>query len=248
MTAAPSFFHESLPEAWRLAATHILSSSDPGYVIVVSAGAAWGGTESQLRKLDRSAERGSFERPATVAEMLLPRIVAKSALPAEAALNRGLATFGRGRRRGLKFSVWVHTYFERITGLYYDRLGTRTEIKANRLLGVIRKLNEWGRNAKAAFYIHTDLSTDNPRPRGGPCLQYIQFRAYGDKRLSIVGVYRAHDYGNKALGNLIGLQRLGRFVASRTGRTYTGVAVVSLHPFGDRKQILKQFVTDVAED
>ncbi len=245
MPAAKSYFAESLVQAWALGAKAVASGEGGGYIMVVSAGTSWSGTPAEQHKLVAAADKWHAEHPTTVAEMLLPQRVGLSNAQSQNAIDAGLKLFGRGRRRGLRFSGWTHTYFERMTGLWYNRFGAKSEIKPNRLLGVISKLNDWDRNAEAAFYIHTDLPTDTFRPRGGPCLQYVQFRAYGNKQLQIVGLYRAHDYTNKALGNMLGLQRLGQFVASRTGRTYTGVSVISLHPFCEGKAKLIGFIKDV---
>lgn len=233
MPDATTISHASLIEAWRAAAKVVGGADGAPYVTVVSAGTAWAGTAIEVRQLDIVAQALGLERPSSVAEMLLPSVVHLSTENAPAALNRGLKLLGRGRRSGRRFSQWIHTYFERMVGVWQDRHGVQKEIKPNRLLGVIEKLNAWDKNAEAAFYIHTDLVTDNFRKMGSPCLQYVQFRAHGDKKLSVVALYRAHDYANKALGNLIGLQRLGEFVAKHTARTYDGLSVVSLNPFSN---------------
>jgi hypothetical protein len=68
---------------------------------------------------------------------------------------------------------------------------------------------------------------------------------YGQERLSLVGLYRAHDYVNKALGNFIGLRDLGHFIAGRTGKTFTGANVVSLHPFVERKSQANDYLAAV---
>ena len=57
-----------------------------------------------------------------------------------------------------------------------------------------------------------------------------------------MGLYRAHDYVHKALGNFVGLNDLGRFVADKTGRTFTGADVVSLRPFIDRKSQANEYL------
>jgi hypothetical protein len=232
-------------EGWRLAATAVASTAGASYITVVTCGADWNTSAANIRALDEAAASVGAERPSAVANMLLPRMVQLSTENAAEAIEVGLRALGRGRRRGLRFSTWTHTYFERLTGAWYNRLGQRSEIKSNRLLGTIQKLNQWGQNAEAAFYIHTDLNSDPFRPLGSPCLQYVQFRAHSGQRLSVVGLYRAHDYTNKFLGNVIGLQILGEFVAKHTGRTFDGVGVVSLHPFCTTKHKLKQLIDAV---
>lgn len=245
MQPASTFHADSIVEGWRLAATAVASTAGTSYITVVTCGAAWNTSSANIRALDEAAIGVGAERPSAVANMLLPRIVQLSTENAPEAIETGLKALGRGRGRGLRFSTWTHTYFERLTGAWYDRLGQRSEIKSNRLLGTIQKLNLWGQNAEAAFYIHTDLNSDPFRPLGSPCLQYVQFRAHAGQRLSVVGLYRAHDYTNKFLGNAVGLQILGEFVAKHTGREFGGVGVVSLHPFCKTKRQLKQLIDAV---
>jgi hypothetical protein len=242
MQPASTFHAASIIEGWRLAASAVASPAGANYITVVTCGNGWNSSPTSIRALDDAARKVNAERPSSVANMLLPRVVQLSTENPAAAIEAGLKTLGRGRSRGLRFSTWRHTYFERLTGAWYDRFGERTEIKNNRLLGTIEKLNQWGQNAEAAFYIHTDLNSDPFRPLGSPCLQYVQFRAYEGMRLDIVGLYRAHDYTNKFLGNAVGLQILGEFVARHTGRTFTGVGIISLHPFCNTKQQLKKLI------
>lgn len=247
MTATPVAFHDSsLVRAWLRAARHVASPIRASFILVVSSDATWVPSAPMLRSIGASADKFGWERPASVSEMILPRIVAQSVRPASEAIDLGLKFFGMGRARGVRYSGWTHTYFERMAGAWIDGVGERHPLRANKLLGVIDKLNLWNRNVESACYIHTELATDGFRMRGGPCLQYVQFRAFGDRQLSISALYRAHDYGNKALGNLIGLDRLGRFVATRTGRTFSGTSVISLHPFCDHKRRLRQFTDDLA--
>ena len=245
MEEAKSYHADSIIEAWRQTATAIASSTGTSYITVVTSGTGWKSSPANIRALDDAAEAVGAERPSAVANMLLPRIVQLSTENASEAIETGLKTLGRARKKGLRFSTWTHTYFERLVGAWYDRLGQRSQIKNNRLLGTIEKLNQWGQNAEAAFYIHTDLGSDPFRPLGSPCLQYVQFRAHPGQRLSIVGLYRAHDYTNKFLGNVVGLQILGEFVAKHTGRTFDGLGVISLHPFCKTKNQLKLLIDAV---
>lgn len=245
MQAAETYTDPSILGAWIRAASAVAANGSPPYVITVTSGTAWQPTPEDLHALDRSAVDAGAERPSTVAQMLMPAAAILSTGNAAAAIESGLRMLGRGRRKGLRYSTWSHTYFERIAGGFDDRQGNRVVLAKNRLLAVIDKLNEWGGNREAVFYIHTNQESDNFRSRGSPCLQYIQFRAHAGN-IAIVGLYRAHDYTNKFLGNAIGLQSLGQFVARHTNRQYEGQTVISLNPFCDKKSQLKSFIHAVA--
>jgi thymidylate synthase len=111
---------------------------------------------------------------------------------------------------------------------------------------MIESMNAWHGDFKSAFYLHTALDKDNLRKMGSPCLQYVQFCLEENNGLEIVALYRAHDYFHKFLGNAIGLQRLGEFVAARTGRALRGVSIISLHPFTQSmKTKLKSYVAAI---
>lgn len=243
---SPYFHHASLIEAWALAARHLSTKNPKDFVWTVSCGTEWQPTPANLRILDIAAGRRSWERPSSVSEMILPAACDQLGLSAGEAIERGLQMLARARRKGAHFSGWKHTYFERMVGESIDKSGKQHHFRANKLISAIQKRNEWGRNTESALYIHIPLDDEGFRTRGGPCLQYVQFRTHGNNLLDVVGLYRAHDYGNKALGNLIGLDRLGRFVARHTETRLNGVTVVSLHPFVDHKTRLANFANDVA--
>jgi hypothetical protein len=232
------FSAESLVEAWSAAATS-LSRGTPPTFIVVSAGNQFEATGAEIRVLDACARNNGAERPSAVAEVLFPKIVEVTEGTTEEKVSAGWRLFGRGRRAKIRFSGWSHTYFERLTGHSIKRDGSLQVIKENRLQSVVEKIRSWDRDVEAALYIHTDASTDRLRPRGAPCLQYVQFRLFDRDKLELFALYRAHDYQNKALGNMIGLQRLGRFVATASNRNYSRQTVFSLHPFigGSREQL-----------
>jgi len=246
MTAAHSFYHQSLIHAWAMAARHVATATDAGFLIAVGCGTGWQPGIGELRILDIAARGRSFERPSSVSEMIIPSACEGAFENAAQAINRGLEFFGRARGRGLRFSSWTQTYFERLVGEWHDRRGNHHRFRSNKLLDVINKLNLWNRNAESACYIHIPLDGEGFRTRGGPCLQYVHFRAHGDRLLDVIGLYRAHDYANKALGNLVGLDRLGRFVARYTGRELNGISVMSLHPYTAQKRRLLNLADDFA--
>jgi len=52
--------------------------------------------------------------------------------------------------------------------------------------------------------------------RNIPCLSHLSFKLYKGQ-VTLTAVYRAHYYAQRALGNLIGLSQLQRFVATEAG-------------------------------
>lgn len=243
MTSQASAFYDGhLLNAWKASAGHLANHASGDYVLVTSFGTDWNCNNQDVRRIDSVAKESGFEAPSSVASMLCPKPVMQAAGTASDAIDAGQRTYGRGRRLGLRFSGWRHTYFERISGAWYDRKGTKNIIKENRLLQAIEKLNSWSKNSEAALYLHTDMSSDTFRPRGSPCLQYVQIRSYGDKLISLAALYRSHDYSNKALGNFVVLYTLGCFIAAQTGRNFVGCDVISLNPFVGVKSKTNDFI------
>lgn len=237
----------SIISAWAQAVEYMVAAGDSPTFLAVTAGAGWPERAAWLSDLDRVLTARGGERPTSVSDVLLPATVTTANGTLDERLHAGSRLFSRGRRRGIRYSGWRHTYYERLTGYFLDRESKRHEIKQeNRLKAIIGKINHWGKNAEGALYLHTDAPSDRLRTRGSPCLQYVQFRLYGNQELELFALYRSHDYLNKSLGNMLGLQRLGSFVAGETGRSYTRQTVFSLHPtLGTSKAIMRALVDDV---
>jgi len=233
--------------AWISAASYLCRPSSPPSHMTVSAGTTGEICRRQLQQLDACAAAAHVEHPSAVANMVLPYSVMTTAGSVTSRLESGWSLLGRARRRGLRFSGWRHTYYERLTGHWMDRDSVIHQIKENRLRSIIEKINLWDRDVEAALYAHTDSASDKLRPRGAPCLQYVQFRPFDSDKLELFALYRSHDYFSKSLGNMVGLQRLGEFVAEETGRKFVGETIFSVHPtYGTSKAALGSFVASVA--
>lgn len=76
--------------------------------------------------------------------------------------------------------------------------------------------------------LHGDSATDGFRAQGGPCLAHISLTNF-DGQLSMVAVYRAHEYETRAYGNFLGLARLLAFLATESGKTVGNLLVVAGH-------------------
>lgn len=242
-----SLSESGILRGWAAATDELLSHAAPPAFLVVTMGTAYSADGHQLRRLDELARDQGVERPGAVAAVLLPPVVHRTAGSLDDKIDAGLRLFGRSRSRGIRFSGWKNTYFERLVGMWRAGDQKLHQIKENRLRSIVEKIGSWGKDVEAALYVHTDAPEDRLRTRGAPCLQYVQFRLYDHDKIELFALYRAHDYLNKALGNFIGLQRLGSFVASESGRKYERQTVFSVHPFVESGGVkrLRQLVHDV---
>ena len=234
-------------EGWVRAARAVAAPGFGNDHVTVVASNEWVETPTRLRALDGQARAVKTERPSSVANVLCPVTLMGAPGNTSAKIARGWDFLGRGRQRGIKYSGWRDTYFERLTGHRAKNAGQYEEFKENRLLNIIDKINSWNHNIASSLYAHTDIPTDTLRTRGSPCLQYVQFSVFSGNKIGVTGLYRSHDYLSKALGNMVGLQRLARFVANETGREFGRVTVISLAPIAEGgKGALRQYADGIA--
>ena len=106
-------------------------------------------------------------------------------------------------------------------GTYFDRMIRFGTKDINQLEQAITSLIKWSnRNWKACLVIHTSSADTDPIKKtiGNPCLQYLQLLCPDKHTLSMLCVYRNHDFFAKALGNFIGLGQLLKFICNETDR------------------------------
>lgn len=119
-------------------------------------------------------------------------------------------------------------------GTYFARMTSFGEDRHNQLEEIITKLNCWKNNPQAALYLHiSSRDLDAPRPLRAPCLQYVEFLCPTKDSISLLAVYRNHDFFNKALGNYLGLAMLLSYVADATKRKVNTLTCHSAHAYFD---------------
>jgi hypothetical protein len=242
-----SFEGVNIIEGWVRAARAVSGNGFSNDHVTIVATGEWPESPLGLRALDGQAKLVKTERPSSVATVLCPSPLMRAAGNTQAKIARAWDFLGRGRQQKLKYSGWRDTYFERLTGHRATAAGQYEEFKENRLLNIINKINVWDHNVASSLYAHTDIPSDSLRTRGSPCLQYVQFKVFNENKIGVTGVYRSHDYLSKALGNMVGLQRLARFVAQETGREFGRVTVISLAPIAEGgKGALRKYADGIA--
>lgn len=80
-----------------------------------------------------------------------------------------------------------------------------------------------------------DPIRDRKRLYGGPCLSHLSFKITSSTILDLTAIYRSHRYCERALGNLIGLGRLQKFVAEQSELQLGALTCVSTHAELDLK-------------
>lgn len=220
MKSAPDIVAaDTIHDAWRACAGHLLQQG-ARLNLMVHIGHPDVVDEAQLRLLDPQRVVPSVMSVFDVATTIFPKQSDRWSLPVDDFVARYLKTYARLKRR--HGGGW---------GFYFQRLATFGSTGEPQLGRLVEGLSGWGHGHHGAFVVHlSSAQTDRPRPQGGPCWQYGQFMA-DDDRLSLLAVYRSHDYFQKALGNFAGLSRLLTYVCSKTGHTVGTLTCVSTYAF-----------------
>lgn len=131
--------------------------------------------------------------------------------------------------RKMPHSGWG-TYFKRMTsyktadGQVYDQLDS-----------IINHINQRQKNYKAGhFMIIPQVGGESNRLMGSPCLNYVTVQVENDgrgRRISLLAVYRNHDFRERAYGNYLGLCALLNYICVETNSAIGFVTCVSSHAY-----------------
>lgn len=123
------------------------------------------------------------------------------------------------------------------SGYYFERMMQLPQLEGapiNQLWEIVERLRNPNVRAlnKFELSIFDPVRDVNDSPYGGQCLSFASLKLIGKpdaRRLSMTAFYRNHFYVEKLLGNLIGLGRLLRFLATEGGVGLGSLTVVSTH-------------------
>ncbi len=125
------------------------------------------------------------------------------------------------------------TYFHRMINYYDDR-------RTNQLSNIINAINDRDRISRAAYTIVIEKpGGETTRPLGAPCLNYIAVQVEPNvtsKTISLLCIYRNHDFLKRAYGNYWGLCNLLCFIAAETHSSPGTLTCISSHAYVDEKR------------
>jgi hypothetical protein len=126
---------------------------------------------------------------------------------------------------------------QNIYGLYFERLVAYSQMRHNQLDFIIRtyKGGNHRRSALQAGIYDPLIDQRNQRQRGFPCLQQIAFIPdQTSMKLGVHGFYATQYLFERAYGNLLGLARLGIFVAHELGLEFSRLScTASIAKYGN---------------
>jgi len=163
----------------------------------------------------------------------------------------------KGRSAEKVFNTYnrKHGMYERVKnnwGTYFRRMTCYTghnNKKINQLERIIKALKSRSSVYKAAYTIMIQhAGSENTRPLGGPCLNYIalQLAPGTPNHLGILAVYRNHHFVKRTYGNYWGLIKLQNFICEETGFAPGPFTCISSHAviegrISDFKALIRSF-------
>ncbi|MEE4675868.1 hypothetical protein V2K57_15835 [Pseudomonas alliivorans] len=240
--------HDRVVSAWLAAARYLVTCPDYVARNLVLEITSPGALETQDRDVIGAVDTAIRERwPG-----LSVQTVAGTIFPNEMYRREGRPAFYESylnaMDRGMKSGTWG-TYAYRMM----RRVSRDGKTVFNPLEVIVRKLqaSKTGRRFQAVYElgvvdveydIHDDgfgfelplydPAADRNKPMNMPCLSHISFKVTGDK-LDLTAVYRSHWYGQRALGNLIGLSNLHKFVSDQSEFDRGVLTCIATHAYLD---------------
>jgi len=138
--------------------------------------------------------------------------------------------------------------FPRTWGTYFRRMTSYNQ-QVNQLDNIIEAIKRRSRKYKAGYSLVIQKpGGETIRPRGGPCLVSVQVQIVkgSSATLSLLCLYRNHDFLTRAYGNYWGLCNLLQFIARESGLAPGNLTCVSSHAFiSGHKRSLRAFINSL---
>lgn len=211
-------------EAWQAGAHHLANVGEVFNLVTVVERPAdlerdW------FRLYDPRNIKGGVQRLSDVTTTIFPFKLARRGYTRAALFSRYMDVHGRAKK--------IHNGTKRSWGTYFERMISFGQTHVNQLELSIGSIRSWTKNHKAALVIHTSSAeTDSVKKLlGNPCLQYVELLCPDANTITMLAVYRNHDFFEKVLGNFIGLGQLLKFICDETGRTPGQLVCHSAHAY-----------------
>lgn len=224
MTMVAMISGDNALEAWRAGAKH-LSGVGEAFNLVTVINKPTEIVDEWFEAFDPRHLKADVQRLSDVVTTIFPYKWANKGYKRDDLYARYMDVHTRAKR--------IHNGTKRSWGTYFERMINFGEGQVNQLEISIRSVQSWTKNHKAALVIHTSSAeTDSIKKLlGNPCLQYVELLCPDVNTISLLAVYRNHDYFEKVLGNFIGLGQLLNFICEETNRVPGQLVCHSAHAY-----------------
>ena len=128
-------------------------------------------------------------------------------------------------------------------GTYFKRMisyQTKDGGEYDQLDSIIKRIKNIKSNyGSANFMVIPQVGVDSNKIMGSPCLNYItvQVEKQKEKRVvSLLAVYRNHDYRERTFGNYWGLCELLKYICTESGAELGTVTCISSHAYVEKNK------------
>lgn len=217
---------ETFQAAWLKAANHLRTNNWDVWNLVVQITDPTSYDKSVNKRFKNFADDNNRITPKGVAYTIFPHKLYKKVNSAEELYNKYMGKIYPWTR-GRKHSGWG-TYFQRMIAY------PGAKKNENQLLNIIKAINERDRINRASYTIVIEKpGGETVRPLGAPCLNYIavQIEPGSNTKVSLLCVYRNHDFFERSYGNYWGLCNLLCFIAKETNLDTGSLTCISSHAY-----------------
>ncbi len=234
---------ETFQDAWIQAANYLKANRWNVWNLVVQISNPTSFDKLIHNKFKDFASDNSKISPKGVAYTIFPHKLYNKVNSADELYNKYMSKIYPWTR-GREHSGWG-TYFQRM--IAYPGI-KRTE---NQLSNIINAINKRDKINRASYTIVIEKpGGETVRPLGAPCLNYIavQIEPGSNTKVSLLCVYRNHDFFERVYGNYWGLCNLLCFIAYETNLVPGSLTCVSSHAYvNGSKTIFKAFLEELDE-
>ena len=223
---------EDFSLAWAKALCALKSNSWDMWDLVVTIKKPNFENKKAIKKLTDFAKLKSLILPKQVLHTIFPQRIYKKVNKGDRNKFYKWYNIFYNNTRKMPHSNWG-TYFERMInyrtsdGRNYDQLGN-----------IIDHINGRNHNHGASNIIFVpQIGTDSNRTMGAPCLNYITVQIEsneGNRIVSLLAVYRNHDFRQRAFGNYWGLCELLKYICNETDSLLGSITCLSSHAYVDK--------------
>lgn len=214
--------------AWAKALVKLKDLSWEGWNFVVTINDPLIVDASAIKYLDDFTNSKNLISPSKVQHTIFPQRIYDKCINNRVELYRRYDRFYSITRK-MPHHAWG-TYFKRmisyetIKGKEYDQLGNIIDHINN------RKCTYGSSN----IMFIPQIESESNKTMGAPCLNYITVQVENDKgkrTISLLAVYRNHDFRERTFGNYWGLCSLLKYICTETNSSVGSLTCISSHAF-----------------
>lgn len=222
---------ETICEAWSQAIFSLVENKWELWDLIVRINNPICFDERLHNRLTEFARKHGLIEPTKVCYTIFPYKLTRAGHSFESICRAYLTKYFPMTRK-MEHAGWG-TYFHRM--IAYPSVKDSRMCSINQLGKIISAIKGSNRILRAAYTIVIPVpGGENVKPLGTPCLNSIAIRQEpkdDSKMVSMLAIYRNHDFSERAYGNYFGLAKLLEYISKETNSICGSLTCISSHAF-----------------